>query len=87
MTQSGEWLVHSSPSLLRLPLPRIGRLHDMGAATDESNFFGPYFVSKFKLNLFLHPSRGRNVWLSTLGRGFIFVSSSRVSACIFAHMR
>ncbi|RNJ50439.1 hypothetical protein D1O30_13460 [Methylocystis hirsuta] len=34
--------------------------------------FGPYFVSKLKLNLFLHPSTGRNVSPSKAGRGVIF---------------
>lgn len=44
MMQIGEWLFHSSPLLLRLALCReAGRVHEMGVATDESNFFWTLF--------------------------------------------
>ena len=50
MMQIGEWLFHSSPLLLRFALaPRLalcreaGRVHEMGVATDESNFFWTLF--------------------------------------------
>jgi hypothetical protein len=90
MMQRGESLFRSSPLLLRLVLTaaKPEGVYEMGAAADESNFNLDLFRLEGEAQCILDsPNRAEMFFPRSPAEVSTSLSSSCVTACIFAHMR